>query len=411
MLERGHERMPERGRGLGWIIVLSLVTSIGPLASDTYLAGLPELTEQFGATDAQGQLTISACILGLAIGQLVFGPLSDRMGRRRLMLSGLAVSAVLMFVCIWSPTISVLIALRFAQGFAASSGVALARAMVRDVYGEERSAKVFAQLMTIAVVVPVLAPILGGALLIITDWRGVFIAVGTMNVIILLVAVARLPETLAPDRRHGAGSGQLLAIGRLLRDARFLSYVGAIASGSVIMFGFITMSVLAYQRDFDIDPQQFAVVFGVNTAAIAVVSQINMQLMRWFAPRRILAGGVGVAAIAGATGLIGAIAGHGFWWVLVCTLITVSSLGVISPNASALAIGPHAADAGTASAIVGLVQFGTGAVVSPIVTALFGASAVTLTAMLFVAACCCLLFIGLAGVPAARVRRIHAEVR
>ena len=186
-------------------IVLGMLSAFGPLSLDTYLPGLPDLQRDFSTSASQAQLTLSACLLGLAAGQLVAGPLSDRFGRHRPLLVGIGLFALMSFLCALAPSIEILIGIRFLQGAAGGSGIVIARATVRDLHEGTAAARFFSRLMLVNGLAPILAPVLGGQLLKVTDWRGVFVVLGFIGIGLFLIAAILLPETLAEDRRQPGG--------------------------------------------------------------------------------------------------------------------------------------------------------------------------------------------------------------
>ena len=352
----------------GRVLALGGLAALGPLSLDLYLPALPTLTADLGAGEAAGQLSLSLCMIGLAVGQLLVGPLTDRVGRRIPLLAGSAVFALSAGLCALAPSIGVLLALRLLGGLAGGAGIVIARAMVRDRYGGPQLARVFALLTLVMGMAPIGAPLLGGLLLVVTSWRGVFGALAALG-ILLLVAAATLGETLPAQRRNAGG---LAAMGRALRtvlaDRTFLlpALVGAV--GVCGMFVYIAMASFVLQRAYGLSAQQFALVFGVNAVGILVAGRLSASLVGRIGAARLLTAGVVVALVASVAMLVGVLVSGSVWVLLVPLLFLVSCTGVLLPNSTALALEGHAAVAGAASALFGLLQFAFGAAVPPLVS-------------------------------------------
>ncbi len=352
----------------GRVLALGGLSALGPLSLDLYLPALPTLTADLGAGEAAGQLSLSLCMIGLAVGQLIVGPLTDRVGRRIPLLVGSAVFALSAGLCALAPSIGMLLALRLLGGLAGGAGIVIARAMVRDLYGGPQLARVFALLTLVMGVAPIGAPLLGGLLLVVTSWRGVFGALAALG-IVLLVAAATLGETLPAQHRSAGG---LAAMGRALRtvlaDRTFLlpALVGAI--GVCGMFVYIAMASFVLQRAYGLSAQQFALVFGVNAVGILVAGRLSASLVGRLGAARLLTAGVVVALVASVAMLVGVLVSGSVWALLVPLLFLVSCTGVLLPNSTALALEGQAAVAGAASALFGLLQFAFGAAVPPLVS-------------------------------------------
>jgi len=352
----------------GRVLALGGLSALGPLSLDLYLPALPTLTADLGAGEAAGQLSLSLCMIGLAVGQLLVGPLTDRVGRRIPLLVGSAVFALSAGLCALAPSIGMLLVLRLLGGLAGGAGIVIARAMVRDLYGGTQLARVFALLTLVMGVAPIGAPLLGGLLLVVTSWRGVFAALAALG-IVLLVAAATLGETLPAQRRNAGG---LATMGRALRtvlaDRTFLlpALVGAV--GVCGMFVYIAMASFVLQRAYGLSAQQFALVFGVNAVGILVTGRLSASLVGRLGPARLLTAGVVVALAASVAMLVGVLVSGSVWVLLVPLLFLVSCTGVLLPNSTALALEGQAAVAGAASALFGLLQFAFGAAVPPLVS-------------------------------------------
>ena len=359
----------DQGSRLRLIIVLGALSAFGPLSIDMYLPGLPALQQEFGTSTSLVQLTLSACLLGLAAGQVLAGPASDALGRRKPLLVGLAAFAAVSLLCALAPSVPVLIGLRFLQGMAGAAGIVISRAVVRDLHAGVAAARFFSLLMLVNGTAPILAPIIGGQVLRFTSWRGVFLVLFVVGVALFLAGLFGVPETLSPEHRTEGSLGATLATFRmLLGDLGFLGY--ALPSGLAIaaMFAYISGSPFVLQDIFGLTPQQFSLAFGANALGIVAIGQLNGSLVGQVPLRRLTRVGL-VASCAGAVVLLVVIGGGRLWLpgVLVGFFLVVASLGFVLPNTTALALTAYPRAAGSASALIGLLKYGIGAAAAPLV--------------------------------------------
>lgn len=350
------------------VLILGAISAFGPVSMDTYLPGLPALSRDLGVSASAAQLTLTACLVGLAGGQLVAGPLSDAFGRRRPLLVGLAAFTVASLLCAVAPDIWSLTAARLLQGAAGAAGIVIARAVARDLYSGPPLARFFSLLLVVNGLAPILAPVVGAQLLHVTDWRGVFVVLAGFGAVLFAAAGLGLHETLPPERRHGDGMRSTLRTFRhLLSERRFRGYVLSLGLVYAAMFAYIAGSPFVLQDIYGASAQGFSAIFGLNGAAILTLSAIGGRLVERVGPTRLLVVGLGQQAI-GAVGLLAAVlADAGLAAVLVALLLVVSSIGLVVPNASALALADHPRTAGSASGLLGLCQFLFGAVAAPFV--------------------------------------------
>jgi DHA1 family bicyclomycin/chloramphenicol resistance-like MFS transporter len=352
------------------LLILGALSALGPASLDIYLPGLPSVADEFGTSASTAQLTIALFLLGLGGGQLVAGPLSDTFGRRRPMLAAIVLFAFASTACAAAPSIEVLLASRILQGAAASAGIVIARAVIRDLFRGSLGARMLSRLVLIYGLAPVLAPALGAQVLRVTSWRGVF-AVLVMGAAVLLVATARtLPETLPPERRRpGSVGATRRSFARLLRHRVFLGYALTLGFGSGATIGYVSGSPFLLQDIYGVSPQVFGLFFGANAVAMIGASQLNAHLVTRIPPRRLLVAAVGALIGVGAVLLGAVLADLGLWVVALCLLALMCTWGFIPPNAIALAMRDHPEIAGTASALTGVFQYGMGAISAPIVGA------------------------------------------
>ena len=348
-------------------MLLGALSAFGPLSMDLYLPGLPSLQRELGAGQASAQLTLTAVSVGLAVGQLVVGPLSDRVGRRGPLLVGLAAYAVASGLCALSPDVWVLVAVRLLQGLAGAAGIVLSRAVVRDRFEGLAAARAFAVLASINGAAPVLAPLVGGQLLRVTDWRGVFGVLAAVGIALLVWSARALPESLPAGDRSAGG---LAATGRvareLLRQRTFLGPVLGLALGFGALFTYISTSSFVLEDGFGLTPVQFSLVFGVNGLGIVLASQLSAALVARAGPHRLMTAGLAVELAGCAVLVLAALAGWGLPVVLPALFVLVTAIGLVFPNATSLAMSGSPRTAGTASALLGLAQFTVGALVAPL---------------------------------------------
>jgi DHA1 family bicyclomycin/chloramphenicol resistance-like MFS transporter len=356
-------------RRLGIIVILGALTAFGPMAIDIYLPAFPDLTAHFRAPEWEIQLTLTACLAGLAVGQVLAGPVSDALGRRGPLLVGVAAFSITSALCAVAPSVPVLTGLRFVQGLGGAAGVVIARAVVRDLYEGVALARAFSLLMLVNGLAPILAPLLGSEVLRYTSWTGLFWVLTGYGVALLLAVALGLRETLPADRRRRGGlRDSVHAFGTLGRDRAFLGY--ALAGGLVFaaMFAYISGSPFVTQEIYGVSPTVFGVIFGVNALGIVLASQLNGALLGRFSAGTLLSAALAMN-LAGAAGVLAAVLSpvHSIFWLLPPLFLVVSSIGSVMPNTAALALDAHPEAAGTASALLGLLQFVFGAAAAPLV--------------------------------------------
>jgi MFS transporter, DHA1 family, multidrug resistance protein len=360
-------------------IVLGGLSAFGPLSIDMYLPALPRLAADFGAPAPAAQLTVSACLVGLGLGQLVAGPTSDALGRRRPLLVGVALYAVACCAAALAPSLAVLVAMRFLQGLAGAAGIAIARAVVRDLFEGREVARVFALLALVMGVAPVAAPVIGGQVLRFGSWRIVFLVLAATGLAIAAGVALRLPESLPAERRRPGGVRDAARTLRGLAASRtFMGYAVPAALAMTVLFAYISASPFVLQTQYGLTPQQFSLAFAANSLAIVAGSQTSARLARRVSPHRLLVTGMLLAAVAGVLLLVTAAAGLGLVAFLVPLAPAIGSLGLVIPNAAALAVLPHPRAAGAASALLGTLQFAIGALLAPLTGLHVGSPAVAM---------------------------------
>lgn len=351
------------------VLVLGMLVALGPFTIDLYLPALPTIADELHTTSAAVQLTLTGTLAGLAAGQLIIGPVSDTLGRRRPLLVGTAIHVLASLLCVAAPDVATLGVLRVLQGFGAAAAAVIAMAIVRDLFDGLRAAKVLSRLILILGASPVLAPTIGGELLRWTDWRGVFVALAVLGLAVTIVAWRALPETLPVERRHTGGArGTARAYAALLGDRTFVALVLVAGLAMSVVFAYVAGSPFVLQEQYGLSEQAFGLVFAINAVALIGASQVNVRLLSFATPAQILVAALAVAVLGSLVLVAVALAGlGGLPGLLVPLFVVLGAVGLAAPNAPALALSLHGESAGTAAALMGAVQFGLGALSAPIV--------------------------------------------
>ncbi|MEV5652347.1 multidrug effflux MFS transporter [Nocardia sp. NPDC052254] len=376
---------PDGAARIRFVLLLGILTALGPFTVDMYLPALPTLTAHFHTTDTAVQLTLTGTLAGLAIGQLVVGPLSDIHGRRTPLLAGTFLHVSASVACFFAPSIAALAALRTLQGFGAAATGVIAMAVVRDLYTGRAAAVVLSRLMLVMGVAPILAPSAGGLVLSATSWRGVFLVLAGVGAGMMWLAGCALPETRPPGARTARGIRPLLGGYRtLLRDPRFIVLVLVCGLARSVLWAYIAGSSFVMQGRFGLDSTSYGFAFAAGAVALIGASQLNVALLARWSPLRISLVALLVSTAVGAGFIVvAATAAGGFAGFALPVLVLLGATGFVMPNVPALALSRHGAVAGTAAATVGFAQFGAAAVIAPIVGLLGNTSlavAITMTA-------------------------------
>lgn len=366
------------------VLVLGAMSAMGPLTIDAYLPALPRLSAELGATDAQAQLTITGLLVGLGLGQLLVGPLSDAVGRRRPLLFGLAGHAVMSVLCALAPSVTMLAVTRTLQGLAGAAVAVVAMAMVRDLFTGYRAAQLLSRLILVLGVAPILAPSFGSALLQFTSWRGIFVALAVIAVLLFGLAMIALPETLPVERRLPARLGSSLrSYAALFSDRLFLAMVLVAGLMFATLFAYVAGSPFIMQELYGLSPQQFGLAFSSNAVGLIVLTQVNPLLVRRFGPVRVLMTAVAIStAAAVALLVVASTSAGGLAGLMVALFFVIAPAGLAFPNAPAIALNRHGEAAGTAAAMLGASQFLVGGFVAPLVGALADGTAVPMAAIM-----------------------------
>lgn len=350
--------------------ILALISAIAPLSTDMYLPGLPTMAEALNTSAASVQLTLTTFMAGLGIGQLIIGPISDGIGRRRLLLGAATITTLASAACALAPGIEFLIVARLIQGLSGGAAIVLARACIADRARGDGAAKLFSIMMVIGGVAPIIAPLLGGLLLGPIGWRGIFWVLTVAGLVMVAGVITLVPETLPPERRHGGGLKALVAnLGYVTGNRRYLGYALSLIFGFGAMFAYISASPFVVQNVLGLSPTQFSMVFAVNATGMVTAAIITTRLLGRVSARTLLIFGVAMLTTGGAALFCTAALLHSTnpAALLIPLFVAISSIGFIMGNATALAQGEVTKAAGTGSALMGAAQFGLAAIVSPIV--------------------------------------------
>jgi DHA1 family bicyclomycin/chloramphenicol resistance-like MFS transporter len=363
--------------------MLGALTAIGPLAIDTYLPALPTIARELNTTTPLVQASLSMYFVGIALGQVAYGPFSDRFGRKPALYLGLTLFVLASVGCALAERVEVLIAFRLLQALGGCAPIVVPRAVVRDYFDQRESVRMLSLLMLVMGLAPILAPLAGGQLMTHLGWRSIFWAHAAYAAIWLAAIAGGLPESLPAERRRREPFRAILGVyGRLLLDRRFM---GCVLTGALVFSGllaYISGSPYVFIELFHVSPQHFGLYFGVNAIGIIVASQTNGWLARRRDAGTILRAVLPVTCVAATALLVNAVTGFGgFAGILVPLFVFIATHGFVMPNTTALAMAPHGAVAGSASALLGSVQFVLGSAAGTIVGAASNGTAVPLAAV------------------------------
>jgi MFS transporter, DHA1 family, multidrug resistance protein len=361
---------PSRRIPTGWrrVLLVGSLSIFGPLCIDMYLPALPRISRDLHASASAVQLTLTACLIGISLGQLLLGPISDQVGRRPPLLVGLAAFIVSSVACALAPNIYVLTGCRLVQGIGGAAGIVIARSIVRDLHSGVAMVRFFSTLMLVTGLGPVLAPQIGSWALAFTTWRGIFVILAGFGALLLCTAWLRVPETLPPPARAtGSVWSTLATMGSVIRDRTFLGYALACGLGMGGTFAYIAGSSFVLQNVYGLSPQIYGLVFALNACGMVIGAQVNGRLAVRFSPVRLLTFGLITMATAGAILLTVVSTGAvGLPGVVPSLFAVMFGCGFVGPNSVALALQRYPQAAGTASAVLGSFQFVLAALAAPL---------------------------------------------
>lgn len=349
-------------------LLLGSLGLLGPFTIDTYLPAFPTIVKEYHTSASLVQISLTTCLLGLGLGQLIIGPMSDVQGRRKPLLSFLILYLLASITCAFAPNIYTFIGARFIQGFAAAGGLVISRAVVRDVYSGRELTKFFALLMLVGNLGPIVAPIVGGSILAFTNWTGVFIVLACIGLILFLTVSWNLEETLPKEKRIPSDFSQILKnFGSLLKDRQFTGY--ALTQGFIIagIFAYVSGIPFVYQNIYGVSPQEFSLLFGINGIALIIGSQLVGRFTDVISERAFLKIGLMISNVAGAVLLVAFLLKAPLLVIVVPIFFLVASIGIIATTSFSLAMETQGHIAGSASALLGLLPFILGSLTAPLV--------------------------------------------
>ena len=375
---------PTQRISASFVVLLGALTAIGPFTIDLYLAAFPRITSDLHTEPANVQLTITATLVGLALGQLLIGSLSDALGRRRPLIAGLALYVLASLAIVFVQSVALLAVLRLVQGLAAAAGMVLSMAIVRDRFDGIQVGKVLARLMLVVGVAPIIAPVIGAQMLLLGSWRLMFGFLTGFGVLLLALAIFVVPESLPAERRRPGGVRPALrAYQSLLGDRMFvlLALVGGFYIAA--LFTYVSTASFVFQGQFQLSPQRFGLIFTAGAAALTAGTQINGALIGRFSSLTILGGAVISGAVLTTATLLAAVLNLGIWPIIVGLVLTLLTAGFVLPTVPTIALDANPDRAGSAAALLGAVQFGVGALVAPLTGVFGGASAISMSSVMF----------------------------
>lgn len=369
-------------RRIVYIILLGALTALGPFTIDLYLPAFPVLESDFQTTAAAIQLTLTGTMVGFALGQLVVGPLSDKVGRRVPLLAVTALHVVASAGAALAPNLEMLSLARVLMGAGAAAGGVVAAAIVRDLFGGRRLVVMLSRLALVSGVAPVLAPLAGSALLLVVPWRGIFVVLALYGAVMLVSALFLVPETLPRERRAEHGSTTIWQrYGSVFRDRVF---VGVLVIGGMTfsgLFSYLSSSSFLFQGSYGLDAQQYGVLFAVNSLGIVLGVQAASRLAARFGPQWVMAFSTAGLLVSGAAIIVTDQLGLGMWGTVVPLFLFITSCGFTFPCVQVLALDRHGKAAGTAQSVIGATNFGVAGVISPVVGWVAGSAGITATTM------------------------------
>lgn len=379
-------------------ILLGTLAAMGPLTIDMYLPSFPTIVDAFGTTASLVQVSLTASLLGIGLGQLFLGPMSDVHGRKKPLLIALVVYFIASVLCAFSPNIGVFIAARFMQGFAASAGIVISRAVVRDLYSGRELTKFFALLMLINNLAPILAPVLGGGIIAFTDWTGIFVVLSAIGFLLFVIVLLRMDESLPEQMRvPGNLSSTLKNFMSLLKNREFMGY--ALAQGFIMagIFAYVAGTPFVYQNIYGVSPQKFSLLFGMNGIGLIIGTQTVGRLTGVLTEKQFLRIGLFMSISSGLALFIAVLLNGPLISLVIPIFFFVASIGVVSTSSFSLAMESQGHIAGSASALLGLLPFVLGAITAPLVGIAGEETAIPMGAIIFTAALLAVLsYVGLA---------------
>lgn len=372
------------------VVILASLTAFAPLSIDMYLPSFPQIAADFGVSVARVELSLATFFIGLAFGQLLYGTASDRFGRKRPLYVGLSIYCVTSLLCAVAPNIETLIILRFFQALGACGGIVIARAMVRDLFDHSESARVFSLLILVMGVAPILAPLIGGYVALFLGWHAIFAIVAVISALCLIAVYKFLPETREADPNVKISKTLGIYL-NILKDKRFLGFTLSGGLSQAGMFAYITGSPFVFIQLFGVPAERYGWIFGSNALGLILFSQVNGRLVRKYNPTQILQNCLYITAFFSLLLILAGVLNLGFWGVAIPIFLYLASLGMILPNATAGALSEQTERAGSASALIGFLQYGLAATTSSLISFLNNGTSLPMTALVGICGICAFL--------------------
>lgn len=370
------------GKRVLYIILLGALTALGPFTIDLYLPAFPVLEAEFHTSAAAIQLTLTGTMVGFALGQLIVGPLSDKVGRRIPLLSVTALHVLASVAAALAPSLELLSVARVLMGAGAAAGGVVAAAIVRDLFGGRRLVVMLSRLALVSGVAPVLAPLVGSALLLVMPWRGVFAVLAAYGAVMLVSALVFIPETLPPARRHERGATTVRQRYRSVLSDRV--FIGVLIIGGMTfsgLFSYLSSSSFLFQLDYALSPQEYGLMFAANSLGVVLGVQAASRLAARFGPQWVLAWSTAVLVAAASVIIVTDQLGLGLWGTVVPLFVFMTACGFTFPCVQVLALDRHGKAAGTAQSIIGASNFGVAGIISPLVGWIARDAGITATTM------------------------------
>lgn len=367
---------------LRYSIILGILTAFGPICTDFYLPALPQISSDLHTSIPLSQLSLTAALIGLGIGQLFFGPWSDRIGRRKPLMLALALFTLSSIGCMFVQDITQMVVMRFIQGFAGAGGAVLARAIASDRYAGKQLAQFFALIMAINGIAPIIAPVLGGIQLQFTEWQGLFASLSVLGVVIFLLCYFLIAESHDPNRVGQLYKSFKLAFTTVVKDKIF---IGLCLMQSMMMgglFAYIGASSYVFQENYHFSAQSYSLLFAVNGCGLIIAAIATSKLLNYFSEKKLLMMALGIAMTASLAFLIASALQAPMLLCLALLFITISTVSCISSLTSALAMARQHEFSGTASALLGFLMFAIGGITAPLTT-LLGTSLLSMSGVIF----------------------------
>ncbi|PZE26498.1 MULTISPECIES: multidrug effflux MFS transporter [unclassified Curtobacterium] len=366
-----------RSQRLVYVVVLGALTALGPFTIDLYLPAFPSLERAFDISAGAVQLTLTATTVGFAVGQLLVGPWSDRVGRRLPLILATSLHIVASVAASLAPNLETLAVLRFLQGMGAAAGVVVAMAMVRDLFGGIPLVRMLSRLAMVNGLAPILAPLIGSQMLRVVDWRGVFVFLACYGAVVIIAMISLIVETLPRERRHDVGHASVRDRYRALFSDRV--FVGVALIGAMVfsgLFSYLSASPFLFQQVYGLSTQQYGVLFAVNSLGVVIGVQVSSRLARRVGPQWILACSTAVLLVSAVAIAVFDSVGVGRAGVFVPLWFFICACGFSFPQIQVLGLAAHGKEAATAASLLGAMNFGVAGIISPVVGLLGIGSAV-----------------------------------